>query len=47
MLKYDKLLQRLEDKLNYSFNVDNKYLFVCYQNKVLVPNKNYFNQFFP
>ena len=24
--------------------MDDKYLFVCYQNEVLVPNKNYFNE---
>ena len=43
-LKYDLIFQNLDDKPNYVFNADEKYLFVCYQNKVLVPNKNYFNE---
>ena len=43
-LKYDRILQRLEDKLNYSFYVDDKYLFVCFQNEVLVPKMDYFNE---
>ena len=43
-LKYDWIFQNLDDKPNYVFNADEKYLFVCYQNKVLVPNKNYFNE---